>query len=108
MTGGGSSVVASVVDASPLDASPLEARKASLAALGLETFDVLIVGGGIVGSGALLDATSRGLRAALVEQDDVAAGTSSREPGVPHRAKPLTLTRGEIPCDPTGVLMAIA
>jgi len=40
--------------------------------------DILIVGGGIVGLGALLDATSRGLRVALVEQDDIAVGTSSR------------------------------
>jgi glycerol-3-phosphate dehydrogenase len=69
---------------SPLDALPLDARKASLAALGSEDFDVLIVGGGIVGSGALLDATSRGLRAALVEQDDVAAGTSSRSSRLIH------------------------
>ena len=69
---------------SPLDALPLDARKASLAALGSEDFDVLIVGGGIVGSGALLDATSRGLRAALVEQEDVAAGTSSRSSRLIH------------------------
>ena len=67
-----------------VEGSPLDARKASLAALGSEGFDVLIVGGGIVGSGALLDATSRGLRAALVEQDDVAAGTSSRSSRLIH------------------------
>ena len=71
-------------EGSPLADSPLDARKASLAALASEDFDVLIVGGGIVGSGALLDATSRGLRAALVEQDDVAAGTSSRSSRLIH------------------------
>jgi glycerol-3-phosphate dehydrogenase len=42
------------------------------------------VGGGIVGAGALLDASSRGLRAALVEQDDVASGTSSRSSRLIH------------------------
>ena len=46
--------------------------------------DVVIVGGGIVGAGALLDAASRGMRAALVEQDDIAAGTSSRSSRLIH------------------------
>ena len=63
---------------------PLAARRADVAALEAETFDVLVVGGGIVGCGALLDAASRGLRAALVEQDDVAAGTSSRSSRLIH------------------------
>ena len=45
---------------------------------------MLIVGGGIVGAGALLDATSRGLRAALIEQDDIASGTSSRSSRLIH------------------------
>ena len=38
--------------------------------------DVLVVGGGITGVGVALDAASRGLRVALVERDDLAAGTS--------------------------------
>jgi len=59
-------------------------RAATLASLGSETFDVLIVGGGIVGVGALLDAASRGLRAALIEQTDIAAGTSSRSSRLIH------------------------
>lgn len=63
---------------------PLDRRKADLAMLANETWDVLIVGGGIVGAGALLDAVSRGLRAALVEQDDIAAGTSSRSSRLIH------------------------
>jgi len=42
------------------------------------------VGGGIVGAGALLDATSRGLRAALVEQRDIASGTSGRSSRLIH------------------------
>jgi glycerol-3-phosphate dehydrogenase len=53
-------------------------------ALADERFDVLIVGGGIVGAGALLDATSRGLRAALVEQRDIASGTSGRSSRLIH------------------------
>jgi glycerol-3-phosphate dehydrogenase len=59
-------------------------RRATLERLADEVFDVLIVGGGIVGAGALLDATSRGLRAALVEQEDVASGTSSRSSRLIH------------------------
>jgi glycerol-3-phosphate dehydrogenase len=65
-------------------AAPLERRAADLHALSRETWDVVIVGGGIVGSGALLDATSRGLRAALVEQEDIASGTSSRSSRLIH------------------------
>ncbi len=42
------------------------------------------MGGGIVGAGALLDAVSRGMRAALIEQDDIAAGTSSRSSRLIH------------------------
>ena len=59
-------------------------RRDTLAALASETFDVLIVGGGVVGSGALLDAVSRGLRAALIEQTDIAAGTSGRSSRLIH------------------------
>jgi glycerol-3-phosphate dehydrogenase len=64
--------------------APLDARQGSLAALTDGTWDVLIVGGGIVGSGALLDAVSRGMRAALIEQDDIASGTSSRSSRLIH------------------------
>jgi glycerol-3-phosphate dehydrogenase len=63
---------------------PLDARRGSLAALADGTWDVVIVGGGIVGSGALLDAVSRGMRAALIEQDDIASGTSSRSSRLIH------------------------
>jgi glycerol-3-phosphate dehydrogenase len=64
--------------------APLEARAASLRRLADERWDVLVIGGGIVGSGVLLDAASRGLRAALVEQDDLAVGTSSRSSRLIH------------------------
>ncbi len=63
---------------------PLSQRAVALEALGRERFDVLIVGGGITGVGALLDATARGLRAALIERDDLAVGTSSRSSKLIH------------------------
>jgi glycerol-3-phosphate dehydrogenase len=70
--------------ASQPNPSPLERRRADLERLANERWDVLIVGGGIVGAGALLDATSRGLKVALVEQDDLASGTSSRSSRLIH------------------------
>jgi glycerol-3-phosphate dehydrogenase len=62
----------------------VEQRRAALERLATERFHVLIVGGGVVGSGALLDATSRGLKAALVEQVDIAYGTSGRSSRLIH------------------------
>ena len=59
-------------------------RQTGLEALAAERWDLLVVGGGIVGAGILLDAVSRGLRAALVEQDDIAVGTSSRSSRLIH------------------------
>lgn len=59
-------------------------RTADLARLSAESWDLLIVGGGIVGAGALLDAVSRGMKVALVDQDDIAAGTSSRSSRLIH------------------------
>ena len=67
-----------------MTADALSRRAADLRALEEGPWDVVIVGGGIVGVGALLDATSRGLRAALVEQDDIASGTSSRSSRLIH------------------------
>ncbi len=49
-----------------------------------EPFDVLVVGGGITGAGAARDAARRGLRVALVEQEDLASGTSSRSSKLVH------------------------
>jgi glycerol-3-phosphate dehydrogenase len=49
-----------------------------------QVFDVLIIGGGIVGAGAARDAALRGLKVALVEQHDFAAGTSSRSSRLLH------------------------
>jgi glycerol-3-phosphate dehydrogenase len=47
-------------------------RARSVERLGAETFDVLVVGGGVTGAGVALDAASRGLRTALVERRDFA------------------------------------
>jgi glycerol-3-phosphate dehydrogenase len=67
-----------------MTSAPLERRRRDLAALADESLDVLVVGGGIVGSGAALDATTRGLRVGLVERDDIAVGTSSRSSRLIH------------------------
>ena len=68
----------------PDERRPLARRAADLDRLANETWDLLVVGGGIVGAGAFLDAASRGLRVALVEQEDVAVGTSSRSSRLIH------------------------
>lgn len=49
-----------------------------------KTFDLLVIGGGITGAGIALDAAHRGLRTALVEMQDFAAGTSSRSTKLIH------------------------
>jgi glycerol-3-phosphate dehydrogenase len=59
-------------------------RGAMLSRLATERFDVLVIGGGITGAGAALDAASRGLRVALVESRDLASGTSSRSSKLIH------------------------
>jgi glycerol-3-phosphate dehydrogenase len=59
-------------------------RAADVARLRRERFDVLIIGGGVTGAGAALDAASRGLSVALVEARDLAAGTSSRSSKLIH------------------------
>jgi glycerol-3-phosphate dehydrogenase len=59
-------------------------RAANFDRLGAETFDVVIIGGGVVGAGAALDAVTRGLSVALVEARDLASGTSSRSSKLFH------------------------
>ena len=56
----------------------------ALKSLAAEEFDVLIIGGGVTGVGAALDAASRGLKVALVESQDFASGTSSRSSKLIH------------------------
>jgi glycerol-3-phosphate dehydrogenase len=59
-------------------------REAALAALTAGELDVLVVGGGVVGSGSALDAATRGLSVGLVEARDFASGTSSRSSKLIH------------------------
>src|SRR5213083_225669 len=48
-----------------------------LDALTRDSFDLLILGGGITGAGVALDAATRGWRVALIDKGDFASGTSS-------------------------------
>lgn len=59
-------------------------RATGLLRLASDTFDVLVIGGGITGSGVALDAITRGLSTALVERDDFASGTSSKSSKLIH------------------------
>jgi glycerol-3-phosphate dehydrogenase len=61
-----------------------DARRRALERFATETFDVLVIGGGVTGCGVALDAASRGLSVALVEKRDFAAGTSSRSSKLIH------------------------
>ncbi|HSR45581.1 MAG TPA: glycerol-3-phosphate dehydrogenase/oxidase [Acidimicrobiia bacterium] len=49
-----------------------------------EVFDIVVIGGGVTGAGTALDAATRGLSVALVEQRDYASGTSSRSSKLIH------------------------
>src|SRR5215472_4707536 len=60
------------------------ARADALRKLTAGPLDVLVIGGGVTGAGAALDAASRGLRVGLVEARDLAAGTSSRSSKLVH------------------------
>lgn len=46
--------------------------------------DLIVIGGGITGAGTTLDATMRGMKVAVVEMQDFAAGTSSRSTKLVH------------------------
>jgi glycerol-3-phosphate dehydrogenase len=61
-----------------------EQRARAWQRLGSEQFDVVVIGGGVVGVGAALDAATRGLKVALVEARDFASGTSSRSSKMFH------------------------
>ena len=54
------------------------AKRASLAELAGEQWDLIVIGGGITGAGVLLEAARQGRKALLLEQQDFAWGTSSR------------------------------
>ncbi len=59
-------------------------REAAWSLLQEERFDVVVIGGGVTGAGAALDAATRGLTVALVEARDFASGTSSRSSKLFH------------------------
>ena len=59
-------------------------RDGALDRMADESFDVLVIGGGITGAGVALDAAARGLRTALVEGQDFASGTSSKSSKLIH------------------------
>jgi glycerol-3-phosphate dehydrogenase len=59
-------------------------RAAALGALAASEFQVLVVGGGVVGAGVALDAATRGLSVGLVEARDFGSGTSSRSSKLIH------------------------
>ena len=68
----------------PTDRLSASARAAALADMSARELDILVIGGGIVGSGAALDAATRGLRVGLVEAQDFASGTSSKSSKLVH------------------------
>lgn len=61
-----------------------EKRKVIFKHMGTQTFDLLVIGGGITGVGIALDAQTRGIRTALIEMHDFASGTSSRSTKLVH------------------------
>ncbi|MDE0066632.1 MAG: glycerol-3-phosphate dehydrogenase/oxidase [Acidimicrobiaceae bacterium] len=59
-------------------------RATDVERLSTEQLDILVIGGGVTGAGCALDAVTRGLRVGLVEQRDLASGTSSRSSKLLH------------------------
>lgn len=59
-------------------------RDHSLGALRTSNYDVVVLGAGTTGAGVALDASSRGLRVALVDAGDIASGTSSKSSKMVH------------------------
>ena len=53
-------------------------------ALTSETFDLIVVGGGIMGTGIARDAALRGINTLLLEKNDFASGTTSRSSRLIH------------------------
>jgi glycerol-3-phosphate dehydrogenase len=60
------------------------AREEALQAMAETELDILVIGGGVVGTGSALDAATRGLSVGLVEARDFASGTSSRSSKLIH------------------------
>ena len=62
----------------------VEQRASALARMAVDRFDIAVIGGGVTGCGIALDAATRGLSVALIEQRDYASGTSSRSSKLFH------------------------
>jgi glycerol-3-phosphate dehydrogenase len=78
--------VAATRELTALDTTALNPRHRawSLGRMASEVFDVVVVGGGVTGTGAALDAVTRGLSVALIEARDYAAGASSKSSKLIH------------------------
>lgn len=62
----------------------LNQREKFLNKINDNTYDLVIIGGGITGAGILLDASSRGKKCLLIEKNDFASGTSSKSTKLIH------------------------
>lgn len=61
-----------------------QTRENTLRTLQQKKWDLLIIGGGVTGAGLALHAAARGIRVALIEMQDFAAGASSRSSKLVH------------------------
>ena len=61
-----------------------ETRKKNIERFSEDYFDLVIIGGGISGAGVARDASSRGMKVALIEASDFASGSSSRSSKLIH------------------------
>src|SRR5512138_1463067 len=59
-------------------------RASAIEAIAGNSFEVVVIGGGVTGAGVALDAASRGYSVALLEARDFAIGTSSRSSKMVH------------------------
>jgi glycerol-3-phosphate dehydrogenase len=58
--------------------------KRNISSLENEKFDLIVIGGGIIGTGIARDAALRGIKTLLVEKDDFGCGTTSRSSRLIH------------------------
>ncbi|MCA0958835.1 glycerol-3-phosphate dehydrogenase/oxidase [Muricauda ruestringensis] len=59
-------------------------RREALQNIDRDSYDLVVIGGGITGAGIALDASSRGMKVLLLEKDDFASGTSSKSTKLIH------------------------
>src|SRR4030042_2363693 len=58
--------------------------KRDIASLGRDRFDLVVIGGGIIGTGIARDAALRGIKTLLIEKEDFGCGTTSRSSRLIH------------------------